>query len=395
MGKKEVYIAEPRRTPVGAYGGVFKNVPAAELGKFSVMGTLEGSGIDVASVDEVILGHARQAGNRPNPARQVVRLSGLPDEVPAWTLNQACASGLKSIVSAAQAVMLSDSDVVIAGGMESMSTTPYLLMNARWGYRLGHNEILDAQFWDGFICPLCEQLMGETAENLVEKYSITRVEQDEFAAESQQKCETAAKNGKFDDEIVKVELKDRKGNLTIIDADEHPRNGITAEDLSKLNPVFKEDGIIHAGASSGITDGAASMLVLSEEKVEKLGIDPIAKIVGYSIVGLKPEHMGLGPVPALKKLEQKTGVKTEEIDLIEINEAFAAQVIACQRELNIDPLKLNVNGGAIALGHPIGCTGARITVTLLHEMRRRKVKYGAATLCVSGGMGIAALFERV
>ncbi len=395
MGKKEVYIAEPRRTPVGAYGGVFKNVPAAELGKFSVMGTLEGSGIDVASVDEVILGHARQAGNRPNPARQVVRLSGLPDEVPAWTLNQACASGLKSIVSAAQAVMLSDSDVVIAGGMESMSTTPYLLMNARWGYRLGHNEILDAQFWDGFICPLCKQLMGETAENLVEKYSITREEQDEFAAESQQKCETAAKNGKFDDEIVKVELKDRKGNLTIIDADEHPRKGITAEDLSKLNPVFKEDGIIHAGASSGITDGAASMLVLSEEKVEKLGIDPIAKIVGYSIVGLKPEHMGLGPVPALKKLEQKTGVKTEEIDLIEINEAFAAQVIACQRELNIDPLKLNVNGGAIALGHPIGCTGARITVTLLHEMRRRKVKYGAATLCVSGGMGIAALFERV
>ena len=395
MGRNEVYIAEPRRTPVGAYGGVFKNVPAVELGKFSVIGTLEGSGIDVAFVDEVILGHARQAGNRPNPARQVVRLSGLPDEVPAWTLNQACASGLKSIVSAAQAVMLSDSDVVIAGGMESMSTTPYLLMNARWGYRIGHNEILDAQFWDGFICPLCEQLMGETAENLVEKYGITREEQDEFAVESQQQCETAAKNGKFDDEIVKIELKDRKGDLTIVDSDEHPRNGISAEDLSKLNPVFKEDGIIHAGASSGITDGAASMLVLSEEKVKKLGIDPIARIVGYSIVGLKPEHMGLGPVPALKKLEQKTGVKTEEIDLIEINEAFAAQVIACQRELNIDPLKLNVNGGAIALGHPIGCTGARITVTLLHEMRRRKVKYGVATLCVSGGMGIAALFERV
>jgi len=395
MGKNEVYIAEPLRTPVGAYGGVFKNVPVVKLGMFSVRGTLEGSGIDIDSVDEVILGHARQAGNRPNPARQVVRLSGLPDKVPAWTLNQACASGLRSIVSAAQAVMLSDSDVVIAGGMESMSTTPYLLMNARWGYRLGHDEILDAQYWDGFLCPLCEQLMGETAENLVEKYKITREEQDLFAAESQQKCETATKSGNFDDEIVKVEIKDRKGDLKIIESDEHPRKGITAEDLSKLKPVFKDDGIIHAGASSGITDGAASMLVLSEKKVKELGIEPFARIVGYSIVGLKPEHMGLGPVPALKKLEEKTGVKTDEIDLIEINEAFAAQVIACQRELNIDPLKLNVNGGAIALGHPIGCTGARITVTLLHEMKRRKVKYGAATLCVSGGMGIAALFERV
>ena len=237
--------------------------------------------------------------------------------------------------------------------------------------------------------------MGETAENLVDKYGITRMEQDEFAAESQQKCEAAANDGKFDDEIVKIEIKDSKGNLSVIDSDEHPRKGITAESLSKLNPVFKDDGIVHAGASSGITDGAASMFVLSEKKVEELGINPIAKIVGYSVVGLKPEHMGLGPVPALKKLEDKTGVKTEEIDLIEINEAFAAQVIACQRELNIDPIKLNVNGGAIALGHPIGCSGARITVTLLHEMKRRKVRYGAATLCVSGGMGIAALFERV
>ena len=395
MEQREVYIAQPLRTPVGAYGGVFKNISAVDLGKYSVMGTLKGSGIEGDSVDEVILGHARQAGNRPNPARQVVRLSGLPDEIPAWTLNQACASGLRSVVSAAQAVRLSDSDVVIAGGMESMSTTPYLLMNARWGYRLGHNEILDAQYWDGFLCPLCQQLMGETAENLVDKYNITRKEQDEFAAESQQKCEAAANDGRFDDEIVKVEIKDRKGNLTLIESDEHPRKGITAESLSKLNPVFKDDGIVHAGATSGITDGAASMLVISENKVKEMGIEPIARMVGYSVVGLKPEHMGLGPVPALKKLEEKTGVKIDDIDLIEINEAFAAQVIACQRELNIDPIKLNVNGGAVALGHPIGCSGARITVTLLHEMKRRKVKYGAATLCVSGGMGIAALFERV
>ena len=393
--RREVYIAGAVRTPVGSYGGVFKDTPAVELGKSAVKETLKRTEIPHNSIDELVFGHGRQAGNRPNPARQVVRLSGLPDEVPAWTVNQACASGLRSVVAAAQSVALGDSSVVIAGGMESMSTTPYLLMQARWGYKLGHNEVLDAQYWDGFLCPLCGELMGETVENLVEKYNISREEQDEFAALSQQKCERAMKEGKFENEIAPVELTDKKGNVTLVDKDENPRMGVTAESLSKLKPVFREDGIVHAGASSGITDGAASMLVISKEKVEELNIEPTARLAGYSIVGLDPKHMGLGPVPALKKLEEKTGVKTEEVDLIEINEAFAAQVLACQRELNIDEEKLNVNGGAIALGHPIGCSGARITVTLLHEMQRREAKYGITTLCVSGGMGIAALYERV
>ena len=395
MKRREVFLAGAIRTPVGAYGGVFKEIKAVELGKTAVKETLTRTRIPHDAVDELIFGHSRQAGNRPNPARQVVRLSGLPDEVPAWTLNQACASGLRSIIAAAQAIALGDGNALIAGGMESMSTTPYLLMKARWGYRLGHSKILDAQYWDGFMCPLCNQLMGETAENLVKKYGISREEQDEYAALSQQKCESAINEGKFEAEIVPVELSDNKGNLTRIDKDENPREGLTVEALSKLEPLFGKEGIVHAGASSGITDGAASMLVMSEECVKENSIEPMARLVGYSIVGLDPKQMGLGPVPALQKLEEKTGVKVEDVDLIEINEAFAAQVIACQRELNIDEEKLNVNGGAIALGHPIGCTGTRITVTLLHEMQRRKSKYGITTLCVSGGMGIAALFERV
>ena len=395
MERRAVYLAGAVRTPIGSYGGVFKETKAVELGKTSVTETLSRTGITHDSVDELIFGHSRQAGNKPNPARQVVRLSGLPDEVPAWTLNQACASGLRSIVAAAQSVALGDGNAIIAGGMESMSTTPYLLMKARWGYRLGHSELLDAQYWDGFMCPLCSELMGETAENLVEKYGITREEQDEYAALSQQKYESSFNEGKFESEIAAVELSDKKGNITQINKDENPRRGVTVESLSKLKPVFREEGIVHAGATSGITDGAASMLVLSKECAEEHNIEPMARLVGYSIVGLDPKQMGLGPVPALQKLEENTGVKVKDVDLIEINEAFAAQVIACQRELNIDEEKLNVNGGAIALGHPIGCTGARITVTLLHEMQRRKSKYGIATLCVSGGMGIAVLFEKV
>jgi len=395
MERREVYLAGAVRTAVGSYGGVFSETKAVELGKTSVMETLNRTKISHDLVDELIFGHSRQAGNRPNPARQVVRLSGLPDEVPAMTLNQACASGLRSIVAAAQSIALGDSNAIVAGGMESMSTTPYLLMKARWGYKLGHSEVLDAQYWDGFMCPLCSELMGETTEKLVDKYSITREEQDEYAALSQQKCESAINDGKFETEIATVELSDRKGNTTKISKDENPRSGVTVKSLSELKPVFREDGIVHAGASSGITDGAASVLVLSEECANELNIEPMARLVGYSVVGLDPKYMGLGPVPALQKLKEITGVNIEDVDLIEINEAFAAQVIACQRELNIDEEKLNVNGGAIALGHPIGCTGARITVTLLHEMQRRKSQYGIATLCVSGGMGIAALFERI
>ena len=395
MERREVFLAGAVRTPVGSYGGVFRETNAVELGKTSVIETLSRTKISHDSVDELIFGHGRQAGNRPNPARQVVRLSGLPDEVPAMTVNQACASGLRSIVAAAQSVALGDSDAIIAGGMESMSTTPFLLMKARWGYKLGHSEVLDAQYWDGFMCPLCSELMGETAEKLVDKYSITREEQDEYSAFSQQKCESAINDGKFKAEIAPVELSDKKGNITKIDKDENPRSGVTVKSLSELKPVFREDGIVHAGASSGITDGAASVLVLSAECAKEHNIEPMARLAGYSVVGLNPKYMGLGPVPALRKLKDITGVKVEDVDLIEINEAFAAQVIACQRELNIDEEKLNVNGGAIALGHPIGCTGARIAVTLLHEMQRRKSQYGIATLCVSGGMGIAALFERV
>jgi acetyl-CoA C-acetyltransferase len=354
---------------------------------------LDASGARPEQVDELIFGCARQAGAGPNVARQIVRHSGLPDSVPAFTVNKACASGLKSIVLARQAVALGEADLVVAGGAESMSRVPFLLDLFRGGYRMGHAEAVDGMYRDGFLCPLCGKLMGETAETLAEKYRIPREEQDRYAAETQNRCETARKAGRFRDEIVPTPGHAADGSKLVLDADEHPRDGVTAASLAKLPPVFRPGGSVHAGNSSGITDGAAAVVVASTRRVKELGVTPLARIADATTAGVDPSIMGIGPVPAIRKLESRGGWRLDRADLIELNEAFAAQVLACDRELKMDRARLNVNGGAIALGHPIGATGARVVVTLLHEMRRRGAKQGLATLCVSGGLGMAVRFE--
>lgn len=384
---RNVVIVAARRTAIGRFLGSLSEVPAAELGAVAARAALEDAGRPV--VDEVVFGHARQAGNGPNTARQVVRRSGLPDEVPAFTVNQACASGLQAIVLAARAIAHGEADVVLAGGVESMSRTPYLLDRARGGYRLGHGELADAMYRDGFLCPLCGRLMGETAETLADRYKLGREEQDRFAVQSQARCERARKSGRFAAELVPVPTAGGRW----LEADEHPRDGVTLESVAKLPPVFRKDGTVHAGNSSGITDGAAALVLMAEEKAS--GLRPLARFVGAASAGVDPAIMGIGPVPAIRKLESRTGVPLAGYDLVEINEAFAAQVLACDRELHFDWTRTNVNGGAIALGHPIGATGARIVVTLLHEMRARGARRGLATLCVSGGLGLAAAFERL
>jgi acetyl-CoA C-acetyltransferase len=342
-------------------------------------------------VDQTILGHARQAGCGPNPARQVSVACGVPVERPAFTINQACLSGMQSVLDAARTIRLGEAEVVLTGGMESMSQVPYLL-DARWGYRMGHQPVIDGMYRDGFLDPLSDKLMGATAETLAEQYEIGREEQDAYAALTQQRCERARNDGLFRDEIVPIEVKARKGTR-LVDSDEHPRDGVTAESLARLPAVFKKDGSVSAGNSSGITDGAAAMLVLSSEAAKRLGVAPTARMVGYRVDGVDPEIMGIGPVPAVRNLLQATDLDQEAIDLVELNEAFAAQVLAVDRELKLGFERTNVNGGAIALGHPIGCSGARIVVPLLHEMIRRKSRLGLATLCVSGGMGGAMIVE--
>lgn len=392
---KQIYLTAPVRTPIGKFGGCLSTLSATDLGIAVVKETIRRAAIEPGQIDEVIFGNARQAGVRPNPARHMAYKSGCPETVPAYTINKACASGMKTIVNAYQAIALGDAEVILAGGTESMSNTPYLLPRARWGYRLGHAELVDGMYRDGFLCPLCEQVMGETAENLAEKYQITRQEADEYALRSQKRYEMAKKENRFADEVVPIEIEDKKGNKSIIDKDEHPRPGTTLEALTKLKPVFKENGTVHAGNASGITDGAASVLVVSQEKITDLNIKPIARILDYTVAGVDPSIMGIGPVPAIQKLLKRNNLTLKDIDLIELNEAFAVQILACHRELNFDMDKLNVNGGAIALGHPIGCTGTRIVVTLLHEMVKRGANLGLATLCVSGGMGMTLLVERV
>jgi acetyl-CoA C-acetyltransferase len=389
----QLFIAAPVRTPIGKFGGSFTTLTAAELGGAAARETLRRSGVAAGEVGYTVFGNARQAGGGPNPARQVGRRAGLPDESPAYTINMACASGLQAILSATHVIRDGEADIVLAGGAESMSRVPYLLERARWGYRLGNGELVDGMYKDGFTCSLSGRIMGETAETLAERHGITRIEQDAYAVESQRRCEVARAAGKFKDEIVPVEVAGIKGGPVMLD--EHPRDGVTTESMLKLQPVFKKDGTVHAGNSSGITDGAAAMLVMSEQAVKRTGVEPWARIAGVATAGVDPEIMGIGPVPAVRKLEARTGVKLADIDLIELNEAFAAQVLACDRELAMDRSRLNVNGGAIALGHPIGCTGARIVVTLLHEMKRSGAKRGLATLCVSGGLGFAMLLERV
>jgi len=392
---RNIVITGGVRTPIGKFGGALKSLSAADLGVAAVRGALEKSGVPPDALGEVIFGNARQAGVRPNVARQIAYRAGLGESVPAYTINKACGSSLKAILNAYGAVALGDAEVVLAGGTESMSNTPYLLLDARWGQKLGSSEVVDGMYRDGFLCPLCGQLMGETAESLADRHRISREESDRYALQSQQRCERARREGRFLAEVVPLEVKGEKGEVDRISTDEHPRDGVTLESLQKLAPVFRRDGTVHAGNSSGITDGAAAVVVLSEEKAMGLGVEPMARIGGYASAGVDPAVMGIGPVPAVRKLLEKTGLRLEDIDLIELNEAFAAQVIACHRELGFDPERLNVNGGAIALGHPIGATGARIVVTLAHEMLRRKAKRGIATLCISGGMGLALLLESL
>lgn len=388
-----IYVVGGVRTPIGKFGGTLLPFSAPDLGTVAAKEALKRSGIPAEAVEEVIFGHARQAGNGPNPGRQIGYRAGIPETSPAWTVNRACGSGLQSIVSASQSILLGEREVVLAGGVESMSNTPYMLPKARWGYRMGHGELVDGMYKDGFLCPLSDQLMGMTAENLADQYSISREEQDAYAVETQRRCEVARKEGRFDAEKTPVLVSGRKGKEPFL-TDEHVRDGATMEGMAKLPPVFRSDGTVHAGNSSGITDGAAAIMVLSGAAAQRLGVTPMARLVAHTTVGVDPKIMGIGPVPAVQKLLARTGLALSDIDLVELNEAFAAQVIACQRELNIDPDKLNVNGGSIALGHPIGATGTRIVVTLLHEMARRDVKRGIATLCISGGQGMALLFER-
>jgi acetyl-CoA C-acetyltransferase len=358
-----------------------------------VKSVLAASRIDPADVGELIFGNARQAGGGPNVARQILCGSGIPDAGTAYTVNMACGSGLKSVQLAAESVRRGDVRIAVAGGTESMSRLPFLLEGFRAGYRLGHAPVVDAMYRDGFDCPMAKKPMGATAETLARRYSIPRAEQDEYAALSQQRCEAARKAGRFADEIAPVTVEGRRG-ATVIDADEHPRDGVTAAALSKLPPVFEKDGSVHAGNSSGITDGAAALLVMSAEEAKRRGYEPLARMREYVAAGVDPEVMGIGPVPAVTELLRRRNLTLADFDLIELNEAFAAQVLACDRELNFDRARLNVNGGSIALGHPIGATGARILVTLLHEMRRRGSRRGLATLCVSGGLGLALEVER-
>jgi acetyl-CoA C-acetyltransferase len=391
---RPVFVLSAVRTPIGRFGGAFASMSAADLGEVAARAAIERSGLPPAALDETIFGHARQAGGGPNTARQVSHRAGVPDSVPAYTVNKACASSLKAITLGALSIAAGENEAVLVGGTECMSATPYLMMRARFGYRMGHSEIVDGMYRDGFLCPLCGQLMGETAENLVREFGILRAEQDAYAAESERRAAEAMASGRFDDEIAPVTVAGRKGP-PVVERDEHPRPDTTAESLAKLPPVFDpESGTVHAGNSSGITDGAAALVLATEEEVRRAGVEPLGRVVSWISAGVEPERMGIGPVPALRSLLAKEKLALSDIDLIELNEAFAAQVIACARELPFDPARVNVNGGAIALGHPIGATGARIATTLIHEMRRRGAKRGVATLCVSGGMGMAVLFER-
>jgi acetyl-CoA C-acetyltransferase len=392
--REKVVILSAVRTPVGRFGGSFKDVSAVSLGVIAAQEALKRAGVEAAQIDEVIFGQARQAGNKPNPARQILYKSGIPQEKPAYTVNKACASGTKAISLGFQSLLQGENKIVLVGGIENMSQIPYLLDGARWGYRLGDSVLVDGMYRDGLFCPLAEMIMGETAERLAEKYEISRKEQDEFSFQSQMKAKKAIEEGKFKDEIIPVKVKDRKGKETLVTTDEHPRPDTTLEKLAKLSPVFKEGGTVTAGNSSGLTDGAAALVLTTESHAKEMGLTPLAEILGASSAGIDPKEMGLGPVPATIKLLKTINLALDDLDFIEINEAFAAQVLAVERELQWDRDKRNIKGGAIALGHPIGCTGAKITVTLLHSLIQEDREFGLATLCVSGGQGMSLLVRR-
>lgn len=388
-----VYILSAARTPIGKFGGALASLTAADMAVVAAKAALERAGVQAAQVDETIFGNARQAGGGPNVARQISVRAGVPQEVPAFTVNKACASGMKSIALAYQAITLGDATCILAGGTESMSRLPYYLDGARWGYRLGNQELVDGMYRDGFFCPLAKMVMGETAEVLAEQYKISREEQDEFALMSQMRAARAIAAGRFEAEIAPVTIEGKKGK-SVFSRDEHPFADANMEKLGKLPAVFSKTGTISAGNSSGITDGAAAVVVASEYFVKQNNLKPLARIAALTSAGVDPRTMGIGPVPALQKMADKHNLRLHEFGLIELNEAFAAQVLACDRALNMNRERLNVNGGAIALGHPIGCTGTRITVTLLHEMLKRNTKRGVAALCVSGGMGMALALEN-
>ncbi|MBP7072155.1 MAG: acetyl-CoA C-acetyltransferase [Clostridia bacterium] len=389
---REVVIASGARTAIGNFNGSLAGVSAVDLGVTAVKEAIKRAGITPEMVDDTIMGCILQAGLGQGVARQVAVKSGIPVEKPAYTINMICGSGLRAVQVAAQQIISGECDIVVAGGTENMSAAPYLLRNARTGYRMGHGEIIDSMIYDSLTDVFNNYHMGITAENLAEQYNITREEQDAFAASSQNKAEAAIKEGKFKDEIVPVVIPSKKGDI-VVDTDEFPRAGVTAEALAKLRPAFKKDGTVTAGNASGINDGAAALVVMAADKAEELGIKPLARIAGYASAGVDPSIMGIGPVKAVKKALERANLKLEDIDLIEANEAFAAQSIAVARDLGFDMNKVNVNGGAIALGHPVGASGARILVTLLYEMKRRNVKKGLATLCIGGGMGTALVVE--
>ncbi len=390
---QDVVIVSAVRTPIASFGGALQGYGAVNLGALVIREAVQRAGIQGKQVDEVIMGNVLQAGLGQNPARQAALKAGLPVETTAQTINVVCGSGLKAVVAAAQAIRAGDAEIVAAGGMESMSDAAFLLEQARWGQRMGHGTLVDSMIKDGLWCAFNEYHMGITAENVAEKYGIGRREQDEFAAWSQAKAVAAMEKGRFKEEIVPVAIPQRKGEPVIFDRDEYPRAGTTVETLAKLKPAFKKDGTVTAGNASGINDAAAACVLMSKEKAAALGIPYLAAIKGYGMAGVDPAIMGVGPVDAVKKALQKAGIALDELDLIEANEAFAAQALAVTKELGFPGEKVNVNGGAIALGHPIGASGTRILVTLVHEMKKRRDKLGLATLCIGGGQGIALVVE--
>ena len=392
---REVVIASAARTALGSFGGSLKDVPAAELGAIVIKEAVKRAGINPEQVEEVVMGNVIQAGLGQNVARQATLKAGLPNEVPAMTINKVCGSGLRTVALAAQMIKAGDADIVVAGGMENMSAAPYVLDKARWGQRMGDGKLVDTMIKDALWDAFNNYHMGVTAENIAEQWGLTREMQDEFSAASQAKAEAAIKAGKFKDEIVPVVIPQRKGDPIIFDTDEFPRFGTTVEKLAKLKPAFVKDGTVTAGNASGINDGAAAFVVMSAEKAAELGVKPLAKIVSYGSKGLDPAIMGYGPFHATKKALEAANLTVEDMDLIEANEAFAAQSLAVAKDLNFDMSKVNVNGGAIALGHPVGASGARILTTLLYEMEKRDAKRGLATLCIGGGMGTALIVERV
>ena len=391
---KEVVIVGAARTPIGSFGGSLKNIPTRQLGAIAIKGAIERAGIKPEQVDEVIMGAVLQGGLGQNVARQMTLDAGLPIEVPAMTINKVCGSGLRAVELAAQIIKAGDADIVVAGGAENMSATAYAMPAARWGARMFNTQMVDMMVNDGLWDAFNNYHMGITAENVAEQWGITREELDEFSVISQNRAEAAIKAGKFKDEIVPVEIPQRKGDPIIFDTDEFPKFGTTMEKVAKLKGAFKKDGIVTAANASGINDAGAAVVVMSKEKADELGLKPLCTIKSYASAGVDPSIMGVGPIPASKKALEKAGLKIEDIDLVEANEAFAAQSLAVRKDLGLDPEKTNVNGGAIAIGHPIGASGCRILITLIYEMMKRDSKYGLATLCIGGGMGTAVIVER-